>query len=255
MSVLTYPPACVDCGAMAPQRTDNRVLETGMFPLAQCVLALAIVFAPVSACFAAGSYEFLFREGTLDAIPESAALDYQRIVSAPGSRSLEVRNTGPIRLQLTPDGMAEIHFGTQGMRRRVGAFPASIGNPLAMYFLETVVRDLSGLAGGSPFYMRNRIKAELLRQHPVHDVTVQFGDREVKAHSIVLYPFRDDPASDRMRGVETLALSVTFSSEIPGWYYALKAETTAERGERAARANTLPPYESSILFQGLEGAR
>nr|WP_319387409.1 hypothetical protein [uncultured Roseibium sp.] len=229
--------------------------RTGQRLVAACLLTLALWCAAASSGFAAGTHELLFREGTLDTISGKESLEYRRDVSAPGSRPLERKNTGPISLILTSDDMAEIHFGGQGDRRRVGAFPASVGNPLIMYFLETVVRDLSGLAGGSPYYMRNRIKAELLKEHPVQEVTVQLGDRQVGAQSVVLYPFRNDPASDRMRGIETLALSVTVSGEVPGWYYSLKAETSEERGTRSALPDTLPAYSSTILFQGVEGEK
>ncbi len=255
MSVLTYLAVHVDSESMASRPTENLSIETGKIRIARYFLVLALCCAMVSPSAAAGSHELLFREGTLDAIPASATLEYQRTVSAPGSRPLEQRNTGPISLRLTSDNMAEIHFGSQDTRRRVGAFPASVGNPLIMYFLETIVRDLSGLAGGSPFYMRNRIKAELLKQHPVQETVLQLGDRQISAQSIVLYPFKDDPASDRMRGIETLALSLTFSAEIPGWYYSLKAETTEERGDRSALPDTLPAYTSTIQFLGLESEK
>ncbi|MEO1112690.1 MAG: hypothetical protein AAFY05_10170 [Pseudomonadota bacterium] len=252
MSVLTYALPGVDSTPMARQQTEYQIPRRGKRAIAPGVLAVVIVCLSVQACFAAGSYELLFRQGALDTIPANATLEYQRTVSAPASRPLETQNTGPISLQLTSDNMAELHFGPQEKRRRVGAFPASVGNPLIMYFLETVVRDLSGLAGGSPFYMRNRIKAELLKKHPVQEVSLRLGKRDVAAQSIVLYPFRDDPARDRMRGIETLALSITFSSDIPGWYYSLHAETTTERGERSALPDTLPAYTSTIRFQGLE---
>lgn len=253
MSVLTYAAVAVESERMANRQIESPMAAKGQRPVATGLLTLALLCAAMSAGFAAGTHELLFREGTLDTISDKATLEYRRSVSAPGSRPLEQKNTGPISLQLTSDDMAEIHFGAQGDRRRVGAFPASVGNPLIMYFLETVVRDLSGLAGGSPYYMRNRIKAELLKEHPVQEVTVKWGDRRVEAQSVVLYPFRNDPASDRMRGIETLALSVTVSAEIPGWYYALKAETSEERGTRSALPDTLPAYSSTILFQGLEG--
>lgn len=240
---------------MAFQHTKDRTPNMGKLPIAQCALAFAIVCAAVSTCFAAGSHELLFREGTLNTIPANATLAYHRTVSAPGSRPLELQNTGPIRLQLTSDNMAEIQFGAHDKRKRVGAFPASVGNPLIMYFLETVVRDLSSLAGGSPFYMRNRIKAELLKTHPVQEVTLRLADRDVEAQLIVLYPFKNDPASDRMRGIETLALSVVFSGDIPGWYYSLSAETTTARGTRSALPDTLPAYTSTILFEGLEAGK
>lgn len=253
MSVLTCAASDVDSERMATRQIETRMAGTSQRLATTCLITLVLLCAALSSGFAAGTHELLFREGTLDTISGKATLEYRRDVSAPGSRPLQHKNTGLISLILTSDDMAELHFGAQGDRRRVGAFPASVGNPLIMYFLETVVRDLSGLAGGSPYYMRNRIKAELLKEHPVQQVAVQLGDRQVEAQSVVLYPFRDDPASDRMRGIETLALSVTVSGEVPGWYYALKAETTEERGTRSALPDTLPAYSSTILFQGLEG--
>jgi hypothetical protein len=219
--------------------------------------ALALLVFALMTCSgqAAETYDLLFKQGTLDNIPRTSSLEYKRSVSAPGDLALEKANTGTILLSFTNTDMAELHFDSEGVSRRVGTFPASVGNPMIMYFLETTVRDLAGMAGGSPYYIRNRIKAALLKKHPARDLDVTLGGKQVNSQSIVLYPFKDDPASERMRGVETLALTITFSEKVPGWYYSLKAETTTERGDRSDLPDTLPAYSSAIVFQSERNAR
>ncbi len=226
------------------------MLPSAMMPrsIISFVLAGLVVWLGASAGQAADTYALLFKEGTLDAVPRTASLDYQRSVSAPKDRSLETRSNGTIKLTFTPGDMVDLNFETDSKARRVGTFPANVGNPLIMYFLETVVKDLASFAGGSPYYIRNRIKAALLQDRPVRERQIALEGRQVASRSIVLYPFKDDPASDRMRGVETLALTVTVSEDVPGWYYALKAETTTDRGQRSELPDTLPAYSSSIVF-------
>ena len=44
----------------------------------------------------------------------------------------------------------------------VGTFPAGVANPLLLYFLETTVRATAEATGGSPYYIRNRIREALV---------------------------------------------------------------------------------------------
>jgi hypothetical protein len=227
-------------------------MRKSIFPL---VLAWLLVSLGASAGQAEDSYALLFKEGTLDTVPRTATLAYERSVSAPGDRALETRSSGTVKLAFAPDDMIDLNFDSENRTRRVGTFPANVGNPLIMYFLETVVKDLASFAGGSPYYIRNRIKASLLEQRPVRELEVPLEGEDVSSRSVVLYPFKDDPASDRMRGVETLALTVTVSEHVPGWYYSLKAETTEDRGERSELPDTLPAYSNSIVFLNLGEAK
>ncbi len=69
-----------------------------------------------------------------------------------------------------------LHQGSQS--RGLGNYPASVGNPLIMYFLESVLSDLAAQSGGSPFYMRNRVKEALLRDAQIEPVSLRYHDRE-----------------------------------------------------------------------------
>jgi len=217
------------------------------------ILALLLAGLLTSAVQAADTYGLLFKEGTLDNLPKAFALDYRKSVTAAGNEAFETGRSGTISLSFADEGMADLTFDPGGKARRVGSFPAEVGNPLIMYFLETVIRDLAETAGGSPFYIRNRIKAAVISERPVEVEEISLDGRRLNARTLTLHPFENDPAADRMRGVETLTLTFTVSEEVPGWLYSLKAETTTDRGERAGRPDTLPPYSNSIVFVS-EGA-
>jgi hypothetical protein len=217
-------------------------------PVARAILAVLLAGLLTSAVQAADTYGLLFKEGTLDEVPRASSLDYRKSVTVSGNEAFETPRSGAVSLTFAEEGMADLTFDPGSKARRVGSFPAEVGNPLIMYFLETVIRDLAETAGGSPFYIRNRIKAAVISEEPVEDREISLDGRTLTGHTVTLHPFRNDPASDRMRGIETLALTVTVSEDVPGWLYSLKAETTTDRGELSGRPDTLPPYTNSIVF-------
>lgn len=188
-------------------------------------------------------YDLIFKTGTLDDVPRSTTLNYQRTVDIRGNEDLGDSNTGTISLTFAPDDMAELEFRQDVKHRKIGDFPATVGNPMIMYFVETVVRDMANTAGGSPFYIRNRVKAVLVEDAPIEEEMITVGDRDLKAQSITLYPFRDDPNRARMKGFEDLSLTITMSEDVPGWYYALKA--------RAGTGNA-PVYSNAIVLENAE---
>lgn len=94
-------------------------------------------------------------------------------------------------LQLT------VNTGTQS--RKIGPFPASGGDPVLTFFLEQTARDMARLTGGSPFYIRNRIKDALFRGGEISN------DGDVT--TAVFTPFADDPNAERMHGFGTLTLT------------------------------------------------
>ena len=84
------------------------------------------------------------------------------------------------------------------INRKIGPFPISAGDPVLTFSLETVTRDMAALTGGSPFYIRNRLKDALFRGG---EVTVQDG------HKVASFqPFAQDPSRDRMYGFDSLTL-------------------------------------------------
>ncbi|MCV3274062.1 hypothetical protein [Roseobacter sinensis] len=206
--------------------------------------ALCASALPASPLAGDKTYDMLFRTGTLDRIDRAAELVYRREVASALKPEAEGRDTGDIALSFREGEapLALLEFRQDGKHRALGSFPASVGNPMIMYFYETVVRDMAEAAGGSPFYIRNRVKDALIQTSDIQQGEAVVGGKTVRTQTIRLYPFADDPNRDRMRGFGDLELRVTMSEEVPGWYMSLVAE--ASGGD---------VYKSEILFDRVDG--
>jgi hypothetical protein len=100
-------------------------------------------------------------------------------------------------------------------------------------------------AGGSQFYIRNRVKESLIQPTEVEAGTATVDGAEIEIQTIRLNPFEGDPNADRMMGFGALELSVTMSHSVPGWYVSLVAEAPAPDGDGLI-------YRSSMTFEGME---
>ncbi|MET4127244.1 hypothetical protein [Roseovarius sp. MBR-6] len=201
-------------------------------------LALGLICGGMAAAEPVPAYDLLFREGTLDDLDRGGALTYRRTVENARDTASAENATGEIALGFTvEDGveMAELDFRQDERHRLMGRFPASVGNPMIMVFYEQVVRDMAATAGGSPFYIRNRIKEAMSRSIEPQDGTAVVAGHEVETRTVVLRPFADDPNRARMGAFADLELSVTMSEAVPGWYHSLRASTP----DGAYRAETV----------------
>ena len=216
--------------------------------LAIAVLALGLAGAPVLAANdGTAAYDLLFRNGTLDEVPADQVLVYDRMVANTLAPDAAMRDTGEIELSFvesTPP-QASLRFLRDGKHRNLGAFPKSVGNPIIMYFVETVVRDMAESAGGSPFYIRNRVKDALVAPTEVETGEAVVDGKTVATQVVTLHPFKDDPNRDRMQGFADLALTVTMSDAVPGWYQTLEA---------TAPGTEAPVYRSVMRFDEVEEA-
>lgn len=88
---------------------------------------------------------------------------------------------------------------TDSRTRQIGPFPISGGDPVLTFFLEQTARDMAGLTGGSPHYIRNRIKDALFRGGQI--------TRQGEASVATFIPFAEDPNAARMGGFQTLTLT------------------------------------------------
>ena len=201
-------------------------------------LGLALLLA--TPLRAADTYDLIFRLGTLDDLPAQTVLTYDRQVTVAANPDYATRNTGSVTL--TVDDTAALDFRQGDQHRALGQFPVDVGNPVIMYFVETVLRDVAQETGGSPFYIRNRIKESLLTTVPVIEAALPFDGEEIATRQITLRPFADDPNRDRLGGYADLALRFTLSDEAPGWYLSLAAEAPGADGQSG--------YHSSLTLQG-----
>lgn len=232
-------PHCDDCG------------RTGLIIRAIAIAGLALgLAAPVRAASLDGqeSYDLLFRSGTLDTVERSNALTYSRAVVNRLKPQTEDRDTGMIVLKFPPAeaGIARLEFRQGQKHRGLGVFPASVGNPMIMYFYESVVRDMAESAGGSPFYIRNRVKDALIEPTQSKDGSAQWDGTTIETTTIELAPFAGDPNRERMQGFGDLTLTITMSDAVPGWYLKMVAEVPGAGA---------PIYRSEVLFEGVEAAQ
>lgn len=215
-----------------------------------CAVLLAttyVVAAPAATLDGQQSYDLLFRQGTLDAVGRDKTLVYDRQVTNALKPEAEERDSGQIELgfQGETEVLARLTLHQDEKHRALGVFPASVGNPMIMFFYETVVRDMAEATGGSPYYVRNRVKDALIQPSQMETGEAVYDGRTVPTTTITLRPFADDPNRDRMQGFGDLELSVTMSDEVPGWYLSLIAE---------AAGNGDPVYRSELVFDGLGAA-
>lgn len=193
-------------------------------------LALLLGLAMAGPGQAGETYDLIFRTGTLDGIGADRILVYDRDVATPGRPDFGPRNSGEVRLSFEPDDMARLRFHADGKLRNLGLFPATVGNPVVMYFIETVLRDVAMEAGGSPFYIRNRIKGSLLDTVPIVAGSGAYDGAAVATREITLHPFESDPNRDRMGVYGDLALTFRMSDTVPGWYWQLEAAAPGPDG-------------------------
>ncbi|MBU2961064.1 hypothetical protein KO516_09590 [Citreicella sp. C3M06] len=204
------------------------------------VLAALACLAGPAAAAVSETYDLLFREGTLDEIGADEVLRYSRAVSNAANPEAAARDTGTVEISFDA-AMANLRFEQDGRHRGLGTFPASVGNPMIMYFYESVVRDMAETAGGSPFYIRNRVKEALTRPAEVVSGEAEVNGETVPVQTVTLRPFESDPNRARMRGFGDLELRVTMSGKVPGWYLSLVAEAPGEAG-----------YLSELRFEGAQ---
>lgn len=191
------------------------------------------------------TYDLLFRQGTLDTVSRDAVLHYTRAVRNSADPEAAERDSGDISLSFDTQAeavLANLQFLQDGKHRNLGSFPASVGNPMIMYFYETVIRDMAETAGGSPFYIRNRVKESLVRPAQIETGEADYQGRTVETRTVTLRPFAEDPNRTRMAGFGDLELRVTMSEAVPGWYLSLVAE--APDAEGAAEG-----YLSELRFE------
>ena len=167
--------------------------------------------------------------------PLAAALDYAGQLAGPTA----VGGSETYLVQIGPaaDGLTGITLQEGGRTRILGTYEAVTGNPVIMYFLESTLRQMADVSGGSPFYIRNRIKEALLEDAEIVPAEFDLGGQIIAAEQVTIHPFANDAARNRMGDFADLTLSVTVGEAIPGWYGKLAAFTSPDGDE--AYSNTL----------------
>ncbi|MRX51556.1 hypothetical protein GI374_14125 [Paracoccus sp. S-4012] len=195
----------------------------------RCLLAVAFL-AAAPAAFAGQTMDLVFAERDFSALGQGP-VRWHLTRTGPEVEGFQPLADGQLTLALGADPdigrpMLELRESGGGRERLIARYPTAGMDPVLVYFLETATRHMAALAGGSPFYIRNRIKEALRRGGAVVDSPD--GGRIV-----ILSPFAGDRNADRMRGFDRLTLQIglapqpgapirSLEAEAPGTGYAFK---------------------------------
>jgi hypothetical protein len=196
--------------------------------VAATLLALALTTPTAVAAGPAG--DRVFTEGALNGVPVGSALIYGHLRDgAAGGEQLHPISDGEVRVTLRsgPDGSREavVALSANGRLRELNPFPASVGNPLLLTFLESSLRAIARVTGGSPFYIRNRMKEALRDGGEIAPVTASVGGEELAADAVTFHPFANDKNRHRMGDFAGLELRFVMSDQAPGGFVLFSATT------------------------------
>ena len=132
-----------------------------------------------------------------------STLVWQQTVIGPEAQGFQPVTDGTVTLTEAVDPsdgqpILELQQQMGEATRKIGPFPSQTGDPVLTFFLERTSRDLSALTGGSPFYIRNRMKDALFRGGSM--------TRQGEMIEARFRPFDGDPNAPRMSGFDTLEL-------------------------------------------------
>lgn len=205
----------------APWRGEDAGL---MRRVAGIFLSVMLAAGPVAAAEGHDGYDLIFRTGTLTAFVPGDALHYQSVTDNEAAPP-EAQGVQSYDLRIEEGGTARLMRVLDEGQQPVAGFDAGVGNPMAMFFLERLVRDLAQATGGSTFYIRNRIKEALLAPVGITPVQVDWEGQSRAAQEVVLAPFVGDANAARLGPFAALRVVFDVSEDVPGWYHSMRAET------------------------------
>jgi len=186
------------------------------------LLLSALLPAPASA----GALSDLLMAPTVFADAAAGSeIAYAEERTVPEGGTLESVTGGAVRLEVKAEGDKRALLLVKerdGKAQPVGTFPTAAANPLLLYFLETTVRATAEATGGSPYYIRNRIREALVAA----DLGAGEGPREV-----TLTPFAADPNRAKMGAFADLTLRLRFDPARPAGILELSADSAGGEGD------------------------
>lgn len=197
------------------------------------VLVLCVLLAGAAPVAAGPLSDLLMAPGLLADAPEGEVFRYahnRRIPGQPKGTEPAGAGAGIAAPKAVVDGQAILTVGSgasgpvmvltleeSGRGGAVAEFPARGPNPMLLFFLENVVRNGVMQTGGSPYYLRNRIKDAL--------VGAALGTDRDGVAVVELRPFEADPNIGRMGDFGALVLTLIYDPADPGRLVELKADT------------------------------
>ncbi|MEL6264472.1 MAG: hypothetical protein AAFR52_02320 [Pseudomonadota bacterium] len=189
------------------------------------LMAIALAAQPVAAV---EPIDLLFETPHMQGVRPGAALSY--VHSREGAHPvLSPGFNQTIRMQTpAPDGGSEaieVTMDAEGAPRTLAPFVGVPGNPMLMVFLETVVSAVSKATGGSPFYLRNRMREGLREGLSQQPMILSLGAARLPARLVSMRPFEGDKNAARLGAFQELEMRFVVAEGAPGMLIAMTAAT------------------------------
>ena len=208
-----------------------------------------LLFALNGPALAGTATDLVFAENVLANIPTDKTVVYRHVRDGPDDPAFISLEDGTVTLTLTTgaDGRSEalMTFKANGRTRNISPFPADAGNPIVMAFLESSLRSMAQITGGSPYYIRNRIKEALRSSGDVTPITIEIDGKTIDAREVVFHPFENDKNADRMGDFAGLELKFVVADDVPGGFVLFSAQTPENSGKRV--------YAEIMQYDSLNG--
>jgi len=166
----------------------------------------------------------LFDTRQLDDLAEGTALVYVHTREVGRESRVPAIENGALHLAIGAS-QSEVSLVESGRERRFDPFPRAAGNPVFVVFLESLLRAVATQTGGSPFYLRNRIKEALWRGAAPIPVETTLGAAGITAERLSYQPFASDPHRAELGDLAGLTIAFVLADAAPGRFVSLSAAT------------------------------
>ncbi len=187
--------------------------------------------------------DLLFRGDQIADVSNGTTLHYDHQRLGVGGEALHAIPEGEIHLSIgenetgVREALVTLMEGEQ--RRQLDPFPGSAGNPVLLVFLESSLRSMARISGGSPYYIRNRLKEALFSAELAAQIETELAGDQVIAKEIRVRPFEDDRNRDKLGALADVELTFLVSNSIPGAFLMMSAATPANDAGQVAFLETV----------------
>lgn len=182
-------------------------------------LSAAFALALTGPALADAALDRIFNLEQLDKIEAGNSVTYTHRRFSPVGEKLPDIEDGSVTLAIKGDDerVAIVEMNDGARKRKLEDFPGNGGNPVLMAFLELVTSAVSKGTGGSPFYIRNRIKDSFTK-----GTEVEAADG---ADRVVYRPFDSERNTARLGPFVGLELSFVVDDDAPGGFRSMSAKS------------------------------
>lgn len=178
----------------------------------------------------------IFAQGHLSGLATAEKLTYSHVRHAEDAERVGDDFDDAATLELVDRGegaaAAVVTMRSASKPRRLEDFPSTASNPMLLAFLESSLRSVARATGGSPFYLRNRVKEAMraAEADAVERVEAPVGGHAVAADRITLRPFIRDAHREELGAYADLTYEIVLSDAAPGTVVSLSALAETESG-------------------------